>query len=67
LFHLGGGKGGQNDSLFTYKAGFSPQRHAFHTWRVVADPEAYRSLMTERRPDVDPGDLTAAFPSYRQE
>jgi hypothetical protein len=67
LFHLGGGKGGCNDSLFTYKAGFSPQRHAFHTWRVVADPEAYRSLMSDRRPDVDPNDLTAAFPSYRQE
>lgn len=39
IFHLGGGKGGRNDSLFEYKAGFSPGRHLFHTWRVVTDPE----------------------------
>jgi len=67
LFHLGGGKGGRNDSLFSYKAGFSPRRHPFHTWRVVADPEAYRSLMAGRRPGADPDDLSTAFPPYRQE
>ena len=48
VFHLGGGKGGSNDSLFSYKAGFSPGRHPFHTWRVVADPDAYRAA--GRRP-----------------
>ncbi|GLX99759.1 GNAT family N-acetyltransferase [Actinoplanes sp. NBRC 101535] len=65
VFHLGGGKGGANDSLFSYKAGFSPSRHLFHTWRVVCDPEAYERLVRERRPDADPADLTATFPSYR--
>jgi len=65
VFHLGGGKGGSNDSLFLYKAGFSPGRHPFHTWRVVADPVAYRGLMRERRPGADPADLTATFPPYR--
>jgi hypothetical protein len=65
VFHLGGGKGGSNDSLFFYKSGFSPSRHAFHTWRVVADPATYRDLVRERRPDADPDDLTATFPSYR--
>ena len=67
LFHLGGGKGGRNDSLFSYKAGFSPRRHPFHTWRVVADPEAYADLMARRRPGADPADLSTAFPPYRQE
>jgi hypothetical protein len=65
VFHLGGGKGGCNDSLFSYKAGFSPSRHPFHTWRVVPDPPAYRELVRQRRPEADPDDLSATFPSYR--
>ncbi|GGN70949.1 hypothetical protein GCM10010112_37910 [Actinoplanes lobatus] len=65
VFHLGGGKGGANDSLFSYKAGFSPSRHPFHTWRVVADPAAYEELVRERKPGADPADLTTTFPSYR--
>lgn len=65
VFHLGGGKGGCNDSLFTYKAGFSPSRHPFHTWRVVTDRPAYDALVRDRRPDADPADLTTTFPSYR--
>jgi hypothetical protein len=65
VFHLGGGKGGANDSLFSYKAGFSPRRNAFHTWRVIADPAAYERLVRERRPDADPADLTTTFPAYR--
>ncbi|GIF16499.1 GNAT family N-acetyltransferase [Actinoplanes teichomyceticus] len=65
VFHLGGGKGGRPDSLFSYKAGFSPGRHPFHTWRVVTDRPAYDSLVRARRPDADPADLTGTFPSYR--
>ncbi|GAA3346722.1 hypothetical protein GCM10020358_58790 [Amorphoplanes nipponensis] len=65
VFHLGGGKGGSDDSLFSYKAGFSPRRHPFHTWRVVADPDAYRRLLAERRPGADPDDRSATFPPYR--
>lgn len=65
IFHLGGGKGGANDSLFSYKAGFSPGRHPFHTWRVVADPVRYERLVRERRPGADPADLTTTFPAYR--
>lgn len=60
VFHLGGGKGGRSDSLFTYKAGFSPSRHPFHTWRVVTDPEAYAELAGDRPPAAE-----AAFPPYR--
>lgn len=65
VFHLGGGKGGSNDSLFSYKSGFSPSRHPFHTWRVVADAPAYAKLVSDRRPQADPADLAATFPSYR--
>jgi Acetyltransferase (GNAT) domain len=65
LFHLGGGKGGCNDSLFTYKAGFSPVRHPFHTWRVVTDEPAYQRLVRDRNPQADPADRTATFPPYR--
>ena len=65
VFHLGGGKGGCNDSLFSYKAGFSPSRHPFHTWRVVADPAPYERLVRERSPEADPADRSATFPPYR--
>ena len=65
VFHLGGGKGGANDSLFSYKTGFSPCRHPFHTWRLVADPDAYAQLMRERNPESDPADLSTTFPAYR--
>ncbi len=65
VFHLGGGKGGRNDSLFSYKAGFSPRRHPFHTWRVVTDPQAYERLVRARNPAADPADRTGTFPPYR--
>ncbi|HEU4349650.1 MAG TPA: hypothetical protein VFR35_17885, partial [Actinoplanes sp.] len=37
---------------FSYKAGFSPCRHPFHTWRLVADPAAYQRLVRERNPQA---------------
>jgi dTDP-4-amino-4,6-dideoxygalactose transaminase len=43
-FHLGGGVGAKEDSLFHYKAGFSDRRHDFATWRWVVAPEIYREL-----------------------
>jgi hypothetical protein len=65
VFHMGGGKGGRNDSLFSYKAGFSPNRHPFHTWRVVTDPGAYRKLVEQLNPAADPADMSGTFPPYR--
>ncbi|SNY56535.1 GNAT family N-acetyltransferase [Paractinoplanes atraurantiacus] len=64
-FHLGGGRGGRSDSLFSYKAGFSPRRHAFHTWRVIADPQAYLQLVRDLKPGADPADVAGTFPPYR--
>jgi len=45
VFHLGGGVGGRQDSLFEFKAGFSPVRHTFQTWRWVVDQAAYDQLV----------------------
>jgi hypothetical protein len=63
--HLGGGVGGAEDSLFAFKAGFSPERHRFRTLRVVADEPAYRALVRARDPSWDPCDRRGFFPLYR--
>ncbi len=65
VLHLGGGRGGAEDSLLHFKAGFSPRRHSFRTLRVVARAEDYSRLVAARDPGLDPLDLTGAFPAYR--
>lgn len=60
IYHLGGGLGGADDSLFRYKAAFAAGRHAFHTWRVVTDPDAFEKLTGTTRPD-----MAGRFPPYR--
>lgn len=68
-FHLGGGVGAREDSLFHFKAGFSDRRHNFATWRWVVVPEVYAKLCQERlRRDSAIGlDPISAdyFPAYR--
>jgi hypothetical protein len=65
LLHLGGGVGGRPDSLFHYKAGFSPVRHPFRTLRAVIDAAEYRRLVSARDPSLDPGVPRGFFPAYR--
>jgi len=65
--HLGGGVGGAPDSLFYYKAGFSPVRHPYRTLRIVLDEAEYRRLVAVRDPSLDPDDLGGYFPAYRTE
>jgi hypothetical protein len=55
--HLGGGLGTATDSLFQFKAGFSPDRHAFFTRRIILDESAYRALSGSLQTDF--------FPAYR--
>ena len=43
-FHLGGGRGGENDTLLRFKQGFSRTYMDFYTWRVIADVGAYKNL-----------------------
>ena len=49
-FHLGGGVGARNDSLFHFKAGFSQQRHSFFTWRWVVLPDVYARMCNREQP-----------------
>ena len=61
VYHLGGGLGGQADSLFRYKAAFAAGRQPFHTWRVVTDPGAFEKLAGTPTPEL----LAGRFPPYR--
>jgi lipid II:glycine glycyltransferase (peptidoglycan interpeptide bridge formation enzyme) len=42
--HLGGGVGNRADSLFHFKAGFSPVYKEFYTYRLVLDDNRYAEL-----------------------
>jgi hypothetical protein len=59
--HLGGGVGGAEDSLFHFKAGFSPLRMPFATWRLIVDRGAYLPLA----PGHASGEHSSFFPAYR--
>ncbi len=44
--HIGGGIGGStDDSLYTFKSGFSRQRHDFLTLRLITDEDKYLQLV----------------------
>jgi hypothetical protein len=67
LLHLGGGVGGDMDSLYTFKSRFSPLSAEFFTFRAVLMPEAYDQLTRKKlgmngKPDVEGRDF---FPAYR--
>jgi hypothetical protein len=68
FLHLGGGVGGQADSLFQFKAGFSKLRHPFYTWRAITDENAYTEAV--KRWEVMHGlkadMITGFFPAYRK-
>lgn len=68
-FHLGGGLGGREDTLFQFKRKFSPITHQFSTGSWILDSTTYRELedMHRRRlaeRGIEPGD-TGFFPAYR--
>jgi Acetyltransferase (GNAT) domain len=67
--HIGGGVGGEKDKLFTFKSGFSKQRHQFLTTRLVVDEAKYYDLTSLRAKTLDksPEDLLESkfFPAYR--
>ncbi|WP_197382155.1 GNAT family N-acetyltransferase [Mycolicibacterium mengxianglii] len=66
IMHVGGGVGGAEDLLFSYKAGFSSGRHSFHTWRVVTNGAAYANLLARRGIPPESVDISGYFPSYRK-
>ncbi len=69
-FHLGGGLGASEDSLFRFKQGFSNTRLPFGTVRMIVDPDAYRELTRQRIAQTgdnseDEGEQSF-FPAYRR-
>ncbi|HTF62012.1 MAG TPA: GNAT family N-acetyltransferase [Edaphobacter sp.] len=69
-FHLGGGIGGRQDSLFQFKQHFSRRTHPFHIGCWVLNHEVYRSLSAEQLPEAVPLEDSSCtgirpFPAYR--
>jgi hypothetical protein len=63
--HLGGGVGGNQDSLMHFKLGFSPHTVAFETWRVIVNPERYEHLVAQAG-NVATDAAVGFFPAYRK-
>ena len=60
-FHLGGGAGAKEDSLFAFKQRFSPGgRREFWIGKLVHDEDAYHRLSGDAQID-----LSGYFPAYR--
>ncbi|PTQ99602.1 acetyltransferase (GNAT) family protein [Mucilaginibacter yixingensis] len=64
IFHLGGGVGGKEDSLFEFKKRFSNLQVKDHIWRYVNDREAYDAIVAKAGADIDL--QSGYFPLYRQ-
>jgi len=65
-FHLGGGRGARQDSLYVFKKSFSRTGDKkFYTGKAVFNKEIYKNLVDIRKkePDFDPE--TNYFPAYR--
>lgn len=57
IFNLGGGLGGQEDSLFNFKASFSKDHRDFRLWRYIVDQKVYDTLSKDKEGSF--------FPLYR--
>jgi hypothetical protein len=62
VFHLGGGVGAKEDSLFQFKAGFSRARHSFRTWHIIVDRDIYNTLACQHGAKSS----SDFFPVYRR-
>lgn len=65
IFHLGGGIGSRQDSLFAFKSSFADLTFDFTTVRVVVDAQAYAGLEQARATGPMPVAADGFFPSYR--
>lgn len=66
-FHMGGGLGAKEDSLYEFKRRFATDTHDFHIWKWVVDDQRYDELCTLRRRAVGPSTARTDgfFPAYR--
>jgi CelD/BcsL family acetyltransferase involved in cellulose biosynthesis len=69
VFHLGGGLGGGDDSLYRIKKGFSASENRFMLWKWILDDDLYQTLTRlhweaagARRPGTF---YEGFFPAYR--
>lgn len=67
LMNFGGGTGGQANSLFEFKSGFSRSRAPFHTVRMIFDAPLYAALTRSgSEQNGSPRSDTGFFPVYRE-
>ena len=68
-FHLGGGLGAEEDSLFHFKSGFSDSVHTFNVWQLVVLADEYADICRDKmlwNESKGFGRMTANyFPAYR--
>ncbi len=60
-FNLGGGLGGEADSLFDFKTKFSKDLKSFYVWKLIVNRKIYNELSTEDS-SCENSDY---FPAYR--
>lgn len=67
ILHIGGGRGGREDSLYWFKSQFSKHRHRYHTGAWVLDDADYRKLVEARTAALEDGErlVPVHFPAYR--
>jgi len=63
IMHLGGGFGGNRDTLFEFKAQFSHQHFPFKTWRYIHNPNIYDQITAGKFDSQLPD--SSFFPLYR--
>lgn len=64
-FHFGGGVGASEDSLFQFKAGFSPMRNQFYSYRIVVDDAKHAALNQAAKELRCVPTSSDFFPEYR--
>lgn len=64
-FHLGGGVGAADDPLLHFKAGFSPLRRPFQTFRAILDERAYARNVQAHGGELGLPQRAGFFPAYR--
>ncbi len=57
-FHLGGGYGGKNDTLFIFKSRMASLYYTFKVWQWIVNPEVYKQLSINKKE-------SDFFPLYR--
>ena len=69
LLNLGGGLGGNHDSLYHFKAGFSDESHSFSTLKTIVNQEKYNQLIAAKAESLGRSRVeienTSFFPAYR--